>query len=217
MHLGYAAIEMGLSVARTGLKPGVSARPLPTDLGVPHSDQAGCLRGTGGAGRQPSRTRTSNRGVTELRASAPAVVPAPDRTRMPHHIFISYSSKDRSVADAVCAGLESSGLRCWIAPRDIDFGARFEAEIVNAIKGSSAMVLLFSGHANASDGVLNEVRIAYNQKGMLIIPLRIENVPPSETLEWYLGGTQWQDVVPSELSAHLPRLVSRLLRLVPPT
>jgi hypothetical protein len=33
--------------------------------------------------------------------------------------FISYSSKDKAAADATCAVLEASGVRCWIAPRDI--------------------------------------------------------------------------------------------------
>ena len=42
---------------------------------------------------------------------------------MPHDIFISHSSKDKTIADAACACLEARGLRCWIAPRDIIAGA----------------------------------------------------------------------------------------------
>jgi hypothetical protein len=38
---------------------------------------------------------------------------------MAHDVFISYSSKDKPTADAACAILESKGIRCWIAPRDI--------------------------------------------------------------------------------------------------
>ena len=35
--------------------------------------------------------------------------------RVPNHdVFISYSSKDKPVADAVCAALESKRVRCWI-------------------------------------------------------------------------------------------------------
>ena len=36
-----------------------------------------------------------------------------------HNILISYSSKDKAIADAVCHQLESNGIRVWIAPRDI--------------------------------------------------------------------------------------------------
>jgi hypothetical protein len=36
-----------------------------------------------------------------------------------HDVFISYSSKDKTVADSVCAKLEQEKISCWIAPRDI--------------------------------------------------------------------------------------------------
>jgi ABC-type amino acid transport substrate-binding protein len=34
-------------------------------------------------------------------------------------VFISYASQDAAVATAVVASLESAGLACWIAPRDV--------------------------------------------------------------------------------------------------
>ena len=42
---------------------------------------------------------------------------------MAHDVFISYAAKDRTVAEAACAALESEGIRCWIAPRDVLPGA----------------------------------------------------------------------------------------------
>ena len=42
-------------------------------------------------------------------------------------VFISHSSKDKHVADAICAVLERRGLRCWIAPRDVTPGASWGA------------------------------------------------------------------------------------------
>ena len=50
-------------------------------------------------------------------------------------VFLSYSSKDKPVADAACHALESAGIRCWIAPRDIVPGAEWGASIVKAIAG----------------------------------------------------------------------------------
>jgi hypothetical protein len=38
---------------------------------------------------------------------------------MAFDVFISYSTKDKATADAACAALESAGIRCWIAPRDV--------------------------------------------------------------------------------------------------
>lgn len=40
-------------------------------------------------------------------------------------VFISYSSLNKNIADAVCARLESDGVRCWYAPRDITLGGYF--------------------------------------------------------------------------------------------
>ena len=44
-------------------------------------------------------------------------------------VFISYSSKDKPVADAICNRLESGNLRCWYAPRDILPGADWVKEL----------------------------------------------------------------------------------------
>ncbi len=43
-------------------------------------------------------------------------------------VFISYSSRDKLVADKVCSGLEGSGFRCWIAPPDITPGKAAAAD-----------------------------------------------------------------------------------------
>lgn len=45
-------------------------------------------------------------------------------------IFISYSSKDKNVADALCHYLEERGVPCWIAPRDILPGQTWAGAIV---------------------------------------------------------------------------------------
>ena len=39
-----------------------------------------------------------------------------------HDVFLSYSSQDKTWADAACAVLERQRIRCWIAPRDITPG-----------------------------------------------------------------------------------------------
>ncbi|MCJ7625258.1 MAG: toll/interleukin-1 receptor domain-containing protein [Anaerolineaceae bacterium] len=44
---------------------------------------------------------------------------------MSHDIFISYSSKDKIIADAAVAALEKNDIRCWYAPRDISPGAEW--------------------------------------------------------------------------------------------
>ena len=94
---------------------------------------------------------------------------------MAYDVFISHSSRDKTVADAVCATLESAGIRCWIAPRDVQPGRSFAGEITRAIQQSQVMVLIFSAHSNDSDQVLREVQLAVNAH-LHIIQFRIEDV-----------------------------------------
>ena len=48
---------------------------------------------------------------------------------MAHDVFISHSTSNRPVANAVCASLESAGIRCWIAPRDVMLERSHSGEI----------------------------------------------------------------------------------------
>ena len=91
---------------------------------------------------------------------------------MAHDVFISYSSKDKTVADAVTAKLEALGVRCWVAPRDILPGRDWGEAIIDGIEESKVMVLVFSQHANESVQIKREVERSVN-KGNPIIPFRI--------------------------------------------
>jgi hypothetical protein len=61
---------------------------------------------------------------------------------MDEQIFISYSAKDKSVAEAICKILEGSGWKCWIAPRDILPSGDWSEAIIDAINQSRLMVLV---------------------------------------------------------------------------
>ena len=78
---------------------------------------------------------------------------------MAHDVFISYSHKDKSVADAICARLEGDGVRCWYAPRDIAPGSDWAGSIIDAIASAKIMVLIFTDFSNASSQVLREVGV----------------------------------------------------------
>src|SRR6185312_14391296 len=128
-------------------------------------------------------------------------------------VFISYSSRDKPAADAVCATLEGRGIRCWIAPRDILPGTEWGASIVSAIDSSKVMVLVFSASANASQQVRREVERAVN-KGLIIVPLRIEDVLPAESLEYFLGTPHWLDAMTPPLEHHLEYLADSVAFLL---
>jgi hypothetical protein len=65
-----------------------------------------------------------------------------------HDVFLSYSYQDKTSADAVCYPLESKGIRCWIAPRDVIPGGNRQQSILDAIAEARAVILLFTGHTN---------------------------------------------------------------------
>lgn len=124
---------------------------------------------------------------------------------MAHDVFISYSSKDKKAAEAVCAKLESDGIKCWIAPRDIPPSARYAQSIIGGINASRLMIFIFSSHATDSEHIESEIDRAYNKR-IPIIPLRIEDLPLSGSLEYYLSTAQWFDALTPPLDAHLERL-----------
>jgi hypothetical protein len=121
-------------------------------------------------------------------------------------VFLSYSSKDKPAADAACHALEAAGIRCWMAPRDIIPGAEWGASIVKAIAGAKAMVLIFSGNANASRQVTREVERAVN-KGIPVIPVRIQDIMPTESLEYFLSTPHWLDAFTPPIEAHFQLLI----------
>ncbi|MBE1552133.1 hypothetical protein GGC64_006220 [Mycobacterium sp. OAS707] len=124
---------------------------------------------------------------------------------MAHDVFICYSSLDKTAADAACAALEARGIRCWIAPRDIRPGQDWAAAIDEAIRGAQILVLVFSGHANDSPQVRREVERAANL-GKGLLPLRIEDVKPQQSLEFYLNQPHWLDAITKPFAAHLDKL-----------
>ena len=121
---------------------------------------------------------------------------------MAHDVFVSYSVKDKVVADAIVARLEADEIRCWVAPRDVVPGADSGESIINAIESSRIMVLVFTSSANASPQIKREVERAVD-KGVYMIPIRIENIEPTKSLEELISSSQWMDAFPPPMEPHL--------------
>ena len=134
---------------------------------------------------------------------------------MPHDVFLSHAASDKSAAQAVLAGLEAAGIRCWIAPRDVLAGAEYGQQIVEAIKGARAFVVIFSASANASPHVRREVERAVSSD-KVILPFRVEEVMPTGAMEYCLGGTHWLDAFSKPLDPHVASLVATLQQMLGP-
>lgn len=132
---------------------------------------------------------------------------------MAHDVFVSYSQKDKPIADAVVARLEQDGIRCWIAPRDILPGTSWGDAIVDAIAGSKVMVLVLSGNSNRSRQVIREVERAV-ASDVIILPFRVELIDPTGALAYFLGTEHWLDALTPPLEHHLDRLAGAVHLLV---
>lgn len=155
----------------------------------------------GGAARAPQ----------DSAAGAPASRAEPRATR--YDVFLSHSSKDKAQADAICALLEANGLQCWIAPRNINPGRKWDEAIMDGIASSRAVLLIHSANANRSDDVEREIAHA-SDADLPILPLRLEDVPLSKAMHYHLVQSQWLDAFPPPLDSHFPRLVDAVRDLV---
>src|SRR6266513_877879 len=135
---------------------------------------------------------------------------------MSRDVFISHSAQDKKVAETICSALEQGGIQCWMAPRDVRPGRSFPGEITRAIQQSKVMLLIFSRHSNSSEQVLREVQLAVDSR-LPIIRLRIEDIPLSDDLRYYLSTPHWLDALSHPLSKHIPAVVAAIKELLGPT
>ena len=141
-------------------------------------------------------------------------------TAMTKPVFISYSTDDTAAAEQIRDGLESgdgnvAGIGCWMAPRDIAPGLEYGSQIVTAIEECSVLVLLLSESSNRSRFVLNEVERAVS-KDKIVIPVRIHNVTPSRSLEFFISNAQWIDAWQGPLDTQLAPLATAIRNRLAP-
>lgn len=129
----------------------------------------------------------------------------PDAVERP--VFVSYSSKNCEVAAAICAAIEESGVRVWIAPRNVAPGRHYGECIMDAINASKLMIVVFSADSIKSEQVLLEVERAAS-KGLSIIPFRIENVVPTKSMEYFLSSRHWMNAFAGPVAPHISALAA---------
>lgn len=132
---------------------------------------------------------------------------------MTFDVFISHSSKDKLLADAVCAGLEARGIRCWVAPRDIIPGEEWTKSIVDAILNSKVFLLILTANSNASIQALKEVDLAVNHE-KVVIPFRLEDIKPTGSMEYYLGSLHWLDALTKPVEKHIEKLANYIKHII---
>jgi hypothetical protein len=102
--------------------------------------------------------------------------------------FISYSSKDQDFADRLYVDLQSKGVRCWFAPKDIPIGAKVRDAIDEGIREREKVLLIFSEHAVSSSWVEKEVETAFEEeqrrRDLLLFPIRLDYAVMTASASW---------------------------------
>jgi uncharacterized protein YjbI with pentapeptide repeats/DNA-binding CsgD family transcriptional regulator len=91
--------------------------------------------------------------------------------------FISYSTEDQKFAARLFADLQSSRVRCWFAPHDVQAGKKLYEQIDEAIRKHDKVLLVLSPASMASEWVRTEIAKARSremrEKRRVLFPIRI--------------------------------------------
>ena len=97
---------------------------------------------------------------------------------MKHQVFISYSRKDKDVADGLCEVLKENSIVYWIDKEGIYSSSNYKELIVDAIDVSKAVIFISSVNSNASINVIRKIGYAINMNKP-ILPLMLDDTPYS--------------------------------------
>lgn len=130
---------------------------------------------------------------------------------MEHLVFLSHNSKDSAVANALCHYLEESGIRCWIAPRDVD-STDWADSIMDGLRRSDIFVVIISKNSIESPEVTKEVTEA-TRSCEYILPFKIDDEMLNPRLQYHLGPCHWMDAISPPLEKHIQELIERIQHL----
>lgn len=131
------------------------------------------------------------------------------------HVFVSYSSRDREIADLVKSFLEEAGRKVWIAPRDVPPGVTYPEAIISAIRDCEVGLLVLSEQSNHSPHVLREVeRISSDGKPLFV--LRLDEIDLSDGLAYFASLLQWLEAPRDQLIRDPASILRPILSAKPP-
>jgi tetratricopeptide (TPR) repeat protein len=133
--------------------------------------------------------------------------------QMGSHVFISYATQDKAIANKVCKALEARNIACWMAKRDLRAGFLYSTPLLDAIDDSLAVILILSSHANKSRHVPREIERAVSL-GISLLVFRIEDIRPSRDLEYFVNAIQWLDAFEPSYASHIDRLADSVSTLL---
>jgi hypothetical protein len=102
--------------------------------------------------------------------------------------FISYSTKDQEFAERLHADLQTKGVRCWFAPKDLKIGDRFRQRIDEAIRLHEKLLVILSEQSVRSNWVREEVESClereHREQRTVLFPVRLDDAVISTEEAW---------------------------------
>ncbi|MEE0926314.1 MAG: toll/interleukin-1 receptor domain-containing protein [Bacteroidales bacterium] len=112
-----------------------------------------------------------------------------------YDVFISYSSKDQKLVEAMCHYLEERNLRCFVAYRDIPKGKDWAPYIEKGFEDSKVLVYVHTESSNKSLETTREINLAF-EEGCVVIPFRVDSIKYGEGKRYRLNNVNWLDAFP---------------------
>ena len=122
-------------------------------------------------------------------------------------IFISYSSRDLNYAEKIVQALRENGKKVWFAIDSIKVGENYAEAIVDGMSSARSMIILFSSNSVKSKHVKIELNLALD-KNVKIYPVRLEDILPDTTMQYYFITSQWYDLFYEEFDSGLDKFIS---------
>lgn len=130
-------------------------------------------------------------------------------------VFISHhTSSSLHIVEGIANKLESSGLRCWYAPRDTQDS--YANSISQALNSCSVFLLVLNKASSESFHVLNEIDMISKRlvKGepVHIVPFHTADDDISQDAQYYLGRLHWIDAMTPPMYKRIEELVDYINR-----
>lgn len=128
---------------------------------------------------------------------------------MGHQVFISYSSKNVNMREAVRHELEARGISCWYDQEGLLPGNYYGEKIVQAIRACSILLLVLTEQSNQSKEVASEVELAH-RSNKIIVPFRIDNVEYADALAYFLQSKHYMDGYGTPIQDAVKKLADKI-------
>lgn len=134
-------------------------------------------------------------------------------------VFISYHTESsQQIADAIVNKLESKGIRCWYAPRNVQNA--YGGSIANAINSCKVFLLILNRSASESVHVLNEISMATDRlnrgEDIKIIPFHVADQQIEPEAKFFISRLHWIDAMTPPMEEHIDKLAELITNMLSP-